>query len=273
MIFSVKRKGHSSWTENQDEAFKNNPFNWITPLTTAPRNPNKFITGLKDEAEEHEFEELMRVDKGTFAPNSKYWEDYLITVTESTVFNTDIVEDRLHLKILSTLPSFAMDEDEIESKPYSTFVLVNSDKQDELLLKKHSSKIEAYAILEKSTPQELRMILTVCGVNTYDMSDTGVKSNFVRMVESGGSNISRIVKASQDKGVLNLRYFLKQAMFHNIVTTNGISYVYGQIVLGMSEGEVIKYFNAKSEVNQRIYLEIKSQIASISKKDSIDIEA
>jgi hypothetical protein len=274
MILSVQKRIRGSWLNNQDKNLSTRPFTWITSLKTDVRDPNRFITGLKDEAEEAEYEQLLREPKGSFAPKSPYWENYVIDINESTVFNTDIPEDRLKLKILSTLDIFAEDEALLETKKVdAVFVLVNQENRDKKVLEKYSAEEEAYAILRDSSPEELKMILTISGINTYDMSETSVKANYLRIVKSGSTGVENLIKIAKNKEALNVRYLIKEALFYNIIFTDGMAYRYNQIMLGATEKDTVKYLSSKGEVNTRTYLEIKEQIAAKKKLNTIDIEA
>lgn len=212
------------------------------------------ITGLEPEDEE----ELGKILKKDLSPNSTFWDDYKVIMTNKPItLDTSKPEDKLKYKLLSVHQRVAKAD---ENNPKADYIIYDETREADLINTAASIKIRAYVLFDELSIDQKRSILRLYPGfgKTDDIAPSIIQA---RLLEQMEVNPAKFVKLVEDKN-RDMKIFLKDLVTLNILTKNKNAYKYGTDFLGHDEESTIDHLNDPNNHSLKAALikEIKSRV-------------
>jgi len=207
-------------------------------------------TGLS-KLEEEELGKELGVD---LKPNSKFWDDYGIRITDKDlIIDTELgPEEKLKYlhsknhKRVSVGPRI---------KAGADFQLIEEETEAKEANVKNRMKRKAVQEFDKLTSNEIRKALRVFGYNAENVTNEVVEDMLYKIVEERPREFLEVWVNNKNK---EIQYLLEEAIANNIIRKNKTIYKYGTDIIGNTLEDAIDYLN--NPINQDLKIAILSQL-------------
>lgn len=217
----------------------------------------RVITGTN----EKDYTEIMAKDDTIAEPLSykDFYRNLAVKVTDKGKdFDRSIPKHELTYRMLLTLPEVAMNKDEVNSSIHD-FYLVDEETEAKEKLTTMDSKIKAFGYLNQMTPEDIKDILFLYGINTLTSSDSLAKAKIGEKIEEDAKTF---ISLFEDNGRSH-RILLRKLLAKNIVRKEGGAYFYGEqgdnpILIGGTEELAVEFL--KDVKNQDLYISLLKMV-------------
>jgi hypothetical protein len=226
----------------------------------------KAITGLT-KADEEYFEDKMRLDKGTLAPQSPFWRSWGIYIDMSgTYLDDDIVEEELAIKVLKARPDVADSTHEARTKLRAAsspieYVLTNAENEADANIEKTTYLMQSMILLNEMNIEQMREYLIMVGDSPYNMSDKLVRS---RVNDVAINDSKKFVDMSNDVNKKEL-LLINELVNYAILKKFGSQFIdSNQQIIAFSNPDMISFI--KNPENSKQVAGLKKEL-SLRKKE------
>jgi aminopeptidase C len=252
----INKNTFSGWNRYPNCAYVVGPY-----LTRS----GKRYTGLS-ELDEEELSKALGVD---LKPNSEFWDNFGIRVTDKDVIiDTEVGPEEklkyLHLKNHRRVSTGA------RIKAGADFQLIEEESEAKEANVRNRTKRKAIQEFDKLTLGEMRKALRLFGFNAENVANEIVEDMLYKIVEERPQEFLKIWVDNKDKDI----YFLiEEAAANNIIRKSKTIYKYGTDIIGHTLEDAVDYL--KNPKNQDLKIAILSQIdgkKAVYGKASVDKE-
>jgi len=218
------------------------------------RNGQRY-TGLDDAVLRERLEKELNVD---LKPNSSFWDNFAVRIgTKEVILNTDAgAEEELRYYFLRNHKRVAFGTG---YKPGADYRLVDQDAVAKVANVKNKLLRQAFAALDKLTPEEMRKALRLFGYRAENVTAEVAESTLTNLVTENPQQFLDIWVNNKNKDV---QFLIEEASAANIIRKNKTIYKYGTDILGYTLEDAILYLS--NPKNQDVKLAIITQLQSKS---------
>jgi len=212
---------------------------------------------------ETEAEELGKKLGQDLNPNSPYWIDFRVVMSDKDVsFDTDNPLHELIHKFLLSHKRVANSLLELDQFPHADYVITNETNEAKKQNIEFNIELEAFKEFAKLTPEDMRNILKLYPGNAkYGNSDTEIVQ--AKLAEQMKKDPETFVAIVKDK-LKDSKIFLKDLVDARILRKNKQAYYYGEDCIGHDTESTITYINDPN--NQSLKVALKQALESTEKK-------
>jgi hypothetical protein len=226
----------------------------------------KAITGLTKKDEEY-FEEKLRLEKGSLAPQSHHWRSWGIYIDmNGTYLDDELDEDALAIKVLKARPDVADSTHEAKTKLRAAsspieYVLTNAENEADGNIEKTTYLMKAMLLLNEMNVEQMREYLVMTGDSPYNMSDKLVRD---RVSGVAVNDSKKFVDMSNDVDKKEL-LFINELVNYTVLKKFGAQFIdSNQQVIAYNQPDMISFI--KNPENSKQVAGLKKEL-SLRKKE------
>lgn len=216
-------------------------------------------TGLS-KADETKLEKELRLEKGTLAGSSRYWDNFVIVIPEEGLtLDTSIPDHELKYKVLSADPAVAKSLQEVKVKARAEYVMTSETAEAKEANTKRKIIANAYALYAKMTQDEVVNALYLLGKDSSTTDSEVARNVLGDIVEKTPAKFLETVGDSLFEEKVWFLKMIKAGILRKAGTGLGtkMPIYYHDMMLGSNLEEAIAF--VKDKENQNIYIELKKE--------------
>jgi hypothetical protein len=208
------------------------------------------VTGLNPE-DQVRLEEALGFDPGFLAPNSKYWKDFFVQISDKglTLDTNDPFQELQYLylkrsnKIAKSLKSIP---------PSAIAVMYSEEEEAKVSNLSRGIRTKAFTTFGKMSHDDMKKILVMYGKRAVDsMANDVIEDTLGAEIDLNPGKFLTIVSDP----LIENKLFLTGLLNKGVIKKIGNVYKYGEVTLGSDLDESVKFLGDKT--NQPILLALK----------------